>query len=57
MDPKEMHSSLIRNLPFFDKFNAAMLAHADTFQRFPPKKVVSITRFGAAPGKRRVRKS
>ena len=39
---------MIRNLPFFDKFNEAMKAHAETFQRFPPKKVVSLTRFGGA---------
>jgi len=51
VDPKETHSSLVRNLPFFDKFNEAMKAHAETFKRFPPKNVVSLTRFGG--GKRR----
>ena len=57
VDPKETHSALIRNLPFFDNFNAAMKAHGLTFQRFPPKSVVSITRLGQAPSATRRRRA
>jgi hypothetical protein len=44
LDPKETHSSTIRNLPFAEMYNAAVKAHTDTFKRFPPKNIVGLQR-------------
>ena len=53
VDPKEQHSTLIRNLPFLDMYQRAASAHAETFKRFPPKKVVSVARVSESQGTRR----
>jgi hypothetical protein len=47
-DPKETHSNLIRNLPFYSVYAAAMREHAATFARFPPKSTVNVQRSGVA---------
>ncbi len=53
VDPKETHSSLIRNLPFLALYQNAANAHAETFKRYPPKKVVSLARVSESSGNRR----
>jgi hypothetical protein len=53
VDPKEQHSALIRNLPFIDMFQRAANVHAETFKRFPPKKVVTVARVSESQGTRR----
>jgi arylsulfatase len=44
LDPKEQHNYMTRKLVYLDVFQAGIRKHLATFKKYPPKKVLGVSK-------------